>query len=535
MKILDLQKTKKAKSYGQFFTPEHVADFMVSLITKSTESFIIEPSSGEGVFLKALEKKNFKNVQGYEIDSELIKKVDSEKVKNESFLCHKKEAGCDVIIGNPPYVRWKNLDKKLKNELQANKVWNTVFNNLCDYLYIFIHKAVELLNEEGELIFITPEYWFNTKHSQALRNYLAANGYFEKIFHFNETPIFEKVTSSIIIFKYIKHKLHKTKQISVWKYKGYKRLSFSDLSEMMSSDKVDNTDKFQRDQFGKGNPWLLIPNKLEAELKELEVKCTEIIEDQIIPDEKNYAKLSDIADIGNGMVSGLDRVFQIGSDSKLTKKEIHSTIRVIKAKHLSQFYFSNVTNYIFLNKKVSTENELMEDYPNFYKQLQPFKAELDKRYRYSSKLNYWDWAFPRSLSLFSGAKSSIFVPCKERISHKNYFRFCYVDACNYPTQDVTSIVLKKEAKESIFYVLGYLNSEIVFYWLIEKGVRKGNIIEFSEKPLASIPVKRINWSREEDIKMHDNVVEISKRIIKTKDISFMKEINRILHKYFSKG
>lgn len=535
MKILDLQKTKRAKSYGQFFTPEHVADFMVSLITKNKESLIIEPSCGEGAFLRALQKKNFNNLLGYEVDSLIIKKTDTKIVKNESFLRHNKDKGCDVVIGNPPYVRWKNLDKKLKTELTTNKVWNTVFNNLCDYLYIFIYHAVETLNDGGELIFITPEYWFNTKHSQSLRNYLLANGYFEKIFHFNETPIFEKVTSSIIIFKYVKQKIQKPKDILVWKYKGYKRLRYSDLSNMLNPGEAENTDKFQRNQFKKDCLWLLIPNKVENELKRLEAKCSYVIEDQLIPDETKYAKLSDIADIGNGMVSGLDKAFQLEKASNLNQKESSSTIPVIKAKHLNQFYFSDITNYIFLNRKVSSENDLKSFYPNFFNKLQPFKKELNERYKYSTKLNYWDWAFPRSLALFSNAESSIFVPCKERISHKKYFRFCYVESGYFPTQDVTSIVLKKEIRESIFYVLGYLNSEIVFSWLVEKGVRKGNIIEFSEKPLASIPIKRINWNSSEEKKMHDDVAEIAKKIVKTKNVSLIQEINRTFHKYFSNG
>jgi adenine-specific DNA-methyltransferase len=532
MKILDLQKTKRAKSYGQFFTPEHVACFMVSLITKNKDSLIIEPSCGEGAFLRALQKKNFNNLLGYEVDSLIIKKTDTKIVKNESFLKHKRDKGCDVVIGNPPYVRWKNLDEKLKTELTTNKVWNTVFNNLCDYLYIFIYQAIETLNDGGELIFITPEYWFNTKHSQPLRNHLLANGYFEKIFHFNETPIFEKVTSSIIIFKYVKQKLQKPKYISVWKYKGYKRLQYSDLNNMLNLHETENTDKFQRDQFKKDCLWLLIPNKVENELKRLEAKCSPVIEDQLIPDETKYAKLSDIADIGNGMVSGLDKAFQLAKDSHLDKKELLLTIPVIKAKHLKQFYYLDTTNYIFINKKVSSENELKDFYPNFFNKLQPFKKELNERYKYSTKLNYWDWAFPRSLNLFCKAESSIFVPCKERISHKKYFRFCYVEAGYFPTQDVTSIVLKKETRESIFYVLGYLNSEIVFSWLIEKGVRKGNIIEFSEKPLASIPIKRINWHNKEEIKMHNDVAEIAAKIIKTKDLSLIQEVNKTLHKYF---
>jgi adenine-specific DNA-methyltransferase len=95
--------------------------------------------------------------------------------------------------------------------------------------------------------------------------------------------------------------------------------------------------------------------------------------------------------------------------------------------------------------------------------------------------------------LFKQEQDRIFVPCKERISHKDYFRFSYVSEGIFPTQDVTAIFLKSDTRESIYYILALLNSEYVFEWLKHKGVVKGNIVEFSEKPLASIPVKRIDW------------------------------------------
>jgi adenine-specific DNA-methyltransferase len=36
--------------YGQYMTPEIVANFMVSLADLKNDSSILEPSSGEGVF-----------------------------------------------------------------------------------------------------------------------------------------------------------------------------------------------------------------------------------------------------------------------------------------------------------------------------------------------------------------------------------------------------------------------------------------------------------------------------------------------------
>jgi adenine-specific DNA-methyltransferase len=64
----------------------------------------------------------------------------------------------------------------------------------------------------------------NTTHSITLRNYMVQNGYFEEIYHFNETPIFDKVSVSIVIFKFIKTKKWLGK-IKVAKYYANQKLT----------------------------------------------------------------------------------------------------------------------------------------------------------------------------------------------------------------------------------------------------------------------------------------------------------------------
>jgi len=132
-----------------------------------------------------------------------------------------------------------------------------------------------------------------------------------------------------------------------------------------------------------------------------------------------------------------------------------------------------------------TEEEVIKKYPHFYAHFQSFKNELEKRYQYNRKINIWEWVFLRNFSLFSRKEKRIFVPCKERISNKNYFRFSLVDEGIYPTQDVTAIFRKPKTKESLEYIVAYLNSPSVFEWLKCNGIVKGNIVEFSAKRLAS--------------------------------------------------
>ena len=188
--------------YGQYFTIPLIAEFMTSLICHPKNCSVLEPSCGKGVFLDSLFANGFSNLSAYEIDKDLDTHFDF--VKFKSFLSVPTSEKYDVVIGNPPYIRWKNLEPELREELQNNTLWKQHFNSLCDYLFIFILKSIEHLNENGELIFICTEYWMNTTHSLSLRNYMCRHGYFSEIYHFKEAPLFEKVTASFIIFRLIK-------------------------------------------------------------------------------------------------------------------------------------------------------------------------------------------------------------------------------------------------------------------------------------------------------------------------------------------
>jgi adenine-specific DNA-methyltransferase len=452
--VVKQQKNK----FGQYFTPDIVADFMIGLADITPASKILEPSCGRGVFLDLLKKKGYDDVAAYEIDGELAVKFPN--VRYESFVTAEVSEKYDLVIGNPPYIRWKNLESSLKRELAANALWNRYCNSLCDYLYIFILKSIELLSENGQLIFICPEYWMNTTHSVSLRNYMVSHGYFEEIYHFNETPIFDGVTVSIVIFKYVRSR-GKKDEIRVVKYHANRKLTFETLNKLRQRDILTDAEYLNVPQFGINARWLLQTENTQNRLRAFEQNCRKkrAADSLSIFGEKNRSDIHTIGgfcDIGNGLVSGLDKAFQV-NDDLLNEAEKQAIIKVVKAKCLNPFYPNGITPYIYMPEGLN-ENEAQEKYPHFYSHLQRYKSKLEKRYQYNRKINFWEWVFLRNFNLFSRNEERIFVPCKERISNKNYFRFSLVDSGVYPTQDVTAIFRKTTTRESLEYILAYLNS-----------------------------------------------------------------------------
>lgn len=537
MEIIVKQSSKN--KFGQYFTPKVVADFMVGLADISANSKILEPSCGEGVFLETLKQKGYNDLTAYEIDQNLA--TEFPFVRYESFVSANIDEKFDLIIGNPPYIRWKNLEDELKSELSLNPIWNKYFNSLCDYLYIFILKSIELLNENGQLIFICPEYWMNTTHSISLRNYMVQHGYFEEIYHFNETPIFEKVTVSIVIFKFVKSKqkadkicAERSRSIKVAKFYANQKLTSETLEKLQQQIPFKDAEYLQVSQFKTNERWLLQSDEVREELQQLETVCQKQNPTSLLSffevEKIEYDTIGEVCDIGNGLVSGLDKAFQVNGH-ELNNAEKSATINVVKAKDLTPFFAEQITKYIFVNDGLE-ETEFQKTYPNYYLHFQKYKADLEKRYQYNRKINYWEWVFLRNFNLFSKSDKRIFVPCKERISNKDYFRFALVDGGVFPTQDVTAIFKKTETKESIEYILAYLNQTIIFDWLKCNGIVKGNIVEFSEKPIASIPFRKINWNNKNEVLLHNSITDFTQQFLTHKDEKLLAKINTLFNQLF---
>ena len=70
------------------------------------------------------------------------------------------------------------------------------------------------------------------------------------------------------------------------------------------------------------------------------------------------------------------------------------------------------------------------------------------------------------------------------------------------------------------------------HWLKCNGIVKGNIVEFSEKPIASIPFRIIDWNNSNELFLHNTITETVKQYLKTKMQSDIDTINYSFNKLF---
>ncbi len=97
--------------------------------------------------------------------------------------------GFDLIVGNPPYVRSKNIDAETKKRLP---LWSTSKIGNADLYIPFFEIGISLLNPDGLLGYITVNTFFKSVNARALRNYFGENKFSLSIIDFGEQLVFKK-------------------------------------------------------------------------------------------------------------------------------------------------------------------------------------------------------------------------------------------------------------------------------------------------------------------------------------------------------
>ena len=181
-----LNPSEEKHNLGQYFTThiqlkEKVFEFILNDPTN-----ILEPSMGQGDLITFItDKIPDITFDMYEIDPKikLLDKIQKDKIIYGDFMKQTITKTYKTIVGNPPYVRTKKGN-----------------------LYIdFTKKCYNLLDTNGELIFIVPSDFLKLTCASTLLNEMMQNGSFTHIFHPHNEKMFENASIDVFIFRYCKN------------------------------------------------------------------------------------------------------------------------------------------------------------------------------------------------------------------------------------------------------------------------------------------------------------------------------------------
>jgi len=202
----------KVKNLGQVFTPTNVVEYMLSL--RENNGNILEPSSGDGAFSDIID-----NIVAIEIDKD--NKTDNNIIMD--FFDYDTINKFDTIIGNPPYVAFKNISSDTLQKIQSKDYLSNFDNRTNLYLY-FIRKCIEHLNDNGEIIFITPREFIKTTSAIKLNTLLYEKGTITEWFEYGDEVVFKGYSPTVVVWRFEKDNFsRKTKTNN-----GYKTFKLND-------------------------------------------------------------------------------------------------------------------------------------------------------------------------------------------------------------------------------------------------------------------------------------------------------------------
>lgn len=183
---------RDVEQLGQVFTPPNVVAFMLDLCANTGR--ILEPSAGDGAFFNELKARKADCV-GIEIDPRVA--PDGALVRD--FFSYPLSEQFDSIIGNPPYVRFQDVDARTKKRLKSE-----LFDARSNLFLFFIEKCIRHLKPGGELVFIVPREFIKLTAAKKLNAWLYAQGSITHFYETGDVRVFGDHTPNCAIFRFEK-------------------------------------------------------------------------------------------------------------------------------------------------------------------------------------------------------------------------------------------------------------------------------------------------------------------------------------------
>ena len=353
------------KLRGAYYTPLQLSDAMVKLCMSDKVHSVLEPSCGDGVFLDSLAHmsmlRTVKSVTAVEIEPDEAAKVskrykdfDNVTVLTEDFFefysREHKQKQFDLILGNPPYIRYQYLTES-QRELQSNILSSHGMksNKLINAWVAFLVACVQMLSDHGQIAFVIPAEILQVAYAEDLRLYLSENLTKITLLTF-EQLVFPDIEQEVVVFIGEKG----------GEEKGIRIIEMNDLNSFATFDIEQNG--FQKMQHVKEKWTKYFVNASEMDLI------------QRIREDKRFAKFSEYGLINVGITTGNNSYFSVTDETSREYALDEVTLPLIgRSSHAHGIFFTeedwkrNRDDGKRARLIVFPENTPFSDYPDLHK------------------------------------------------------------------------------------------------------------------------------------------------------------------------
>jgi Eco57I restriction-modification methylase len=421
----------------------------------------------------------------------------------------------DVVVGNPPYLATENMKKLTPKEYPIyNEFYETSYKQFDKY-FIFVERALSLLNENGHFGYILPSKFMKVGAGKNLRGFLSKNCYVSEIVSFGANQVFKnKVTYTCLLFarkkKVDEFSFVEVASLKDWKVRSEQELDVDNVStETLSEDTwiLEKETQYLLDIIGKKTTTLLdilgkknIENGIQTSANPVYIhKPTSVDSDYIY--------------------------FEYGGSSFKVEKELtRPYFQTVRGKDTLYTYRNVVPNsfviYPYRNIDGVVElvklSEISADYPFLYSFLMIIKDNLDNKKRSIKPVpkspNEWH-RYGRSQSLENcdvpqkivvGVLSSGY---KYSIDNKRTF------ISSGGTAGYCPINIPANCDYSIYYIQALLTSKYLEWFASLFGeIFRGGFVARGTKILNRMPIIPINFEDNSSKKLHDDIAALQKKM-----------------------
>jgi type I restriction-modification system DNA methylase subunit len=440
---------------------------------------------------------------GAETKPALIQKVNPFTwVEEFSFLSTK---GFDAIVGNPPYVRIQNLMKYVPEEVQYYKSdvsgYQVAKKDTFDKYYVFIQRAISLLNPHGLLGYIVPNKFFIVKGGELLRDYIVENSFLSRIIHFGVTQVFpnRSTYTAILILQKESRK--------EFPFRRVKKLTLSALQS-------DNSVLYPNKKFG-SDPWVFVSPQTQAVFDKVAAA--------------GVVSLETVSDIVVGVQTSADEIYIFVPDEetehtfKFTKDgntwEVEKDICRPEIHDLQFNLFDTIAanaQIIFPYEIVDgqarlfSEEQMAERFPLCWAYLNSFKEKLSKRNFNGPSPKWYQFGRSQSLTRFHDTEKLIWPVLSTHAAYildRNNLQF--TGGGNGPYYGLIA-----NGEYSLLYILAIL-SHPIFEYMVRAGASefRGAYYSHGKQFLKNLPIKAIDFTDATAKSRHDGLARIVQHLI----------------------
>jgi|SRR3989338_732604 len=488
---------------GAYYTPQSIVDEIVDLTLRDRIGSVCDPACGSGAFLLGAVKKLHANragtiqeilskyIWGVDIDSsnvEFTKRVlslfailngaDQKEFSIGIFQGNslifdwtktsRAQSDFDFVVGNPPYVRGKNLTSQLKAQIKA---WPSANSGIADLYLPFFEIGLSWVHSKGRVGYITPNTYFSSINGRNVRKMISERQILDRIIDLNGFPAFEGLLTYTCVTILDKAGI-----------RGPMVGVADNLDQLQNIRQIElsTIDYKELEQ----NDWYIQPKHIALEMRMMEM--TGISLDKYVPKfTTGIATLrNDLYIFDLPVIDGYLTFEKSGIQFSIEEEITVSIIKPNKIKTEAKL-IRNQERVLYPYRipehgsrpTLIPEEELKDKFPGAYSYLLHFKPELEKRSLDSRTAWY---AYGRSQALDGFGEKIVFPMMSDRpafLHVKDPKTLIYCGYALYPGSQEKTEILLKILNSPIFW--NYLSNTSKNYAGGYKSMAKNYVKKFS--------------------------------------------------------